>query len=46
MVDQFTIAQAARFLGWALLVNRIGGSTFVAVLNYAQVRTAQVNKQP
>lgn len=33
-----SIGHAARFIGLALLGNLIGGSTFVAVLNYAHIR--------
>ena len=36
--DEFTIAQTARFITLALLGNLIGGSIFVAVLNYAHIR--------
>jgi formate/nitrite transporter FocA (FNT family) len=38
MSGDFTIAQSARFIGLALLGNLIGGSLFVAVLNYAHIR--------
>jgi formate/nitrite transporter FocA (FNT family) len=42
---EVTVAQAARFIGWALLGNLIGGSLFVAVLNYAHIRqTRAVSK--
>ena len=39
--DDFTIGQAARFIGLALLGNLIGGSCFVALLNYAHIRRTQ-----
>ncbi len=38
MSSEFTIAQSARFIGLALVGNLIGGSLFVAVLNYAHIR--------
>jgi formate/nitrite transporter FocA (FNT family) len=38
MSDEFSIAQLSRFIGLALLGNLIGGSLFVAVLNYAHIR--------
>jgi formate/nitrite transporter FocA (FNT family) len=38
MSSEFTLAQAGRFIGLALLGNLIGGSFFVAVLNYAHIR--------
>jgi formate/nitrite transporter FocA (FNT family) len=38
MGGDVTIAQAARFVAWALVGNLIGGSLFVAVLNYAHIR--------
>lgn len=38
MSSEFTIAQSSRFIGLALLGNLIGGSLFVAVLNYAHIR--------
>jgi len=41
MSDEFTVAQAARFVGLALLGNLIGGSIFVGVLNYAHIRRTQ-----
>ncbi len=36
--SEFTIPMAARFIGIALLGNLIGGSCFVALLNYAHIR--------
>jgi formate/nitrite transporter FocA (FNT family) len=36
--SEFTLGQSARFIGLALLGNLIGGSLFVAVLNYAHIR--------
>jgi formate/nitrite transporter FocA (FNT family) len=38
MSDEFTVTQAARFIGIALFGNLVGGSFFVAVLNYAHIR--------
>jgi formate/nitrite transporter FocA (FNT family) len=38
MGSAVTVAQAVRFIGWALVGNLIGGSLFVAVLNYAHIR--------
>ena len=38
MSNEFTIAQSGRFIGLALFGNLIGGSLFVAVLNYAHIR--------
>lgn len=35
---EFTVGQSARFIGLALAGNLIGGSLFVAVLNYAHIR--------
>lgn len=39
--DEFGLAQAARFTSLALVGNLIGGSFFVAVLNYAHIRETQ-----
>jgi formate/nitrite transporter FocA (FNT family) len=39
--DQYTIDQAARFIGLAVLGNLIGGSVFVALLNYGHIRKTQ-----
>lgn len=39
--DEFTLYQCARFIGLALVGNLIGGSLFVAVLNYAHIRETQ-----
>ncbi len=36
--SEVSIARAARFIGLALIGNLVGGSLFVAVLNYAQIR--------
>lgn len=41
--DEFTALQAARFISIALLGNLIGGSFFVALLNYAQHRPTQAS---
>ena len=38
MSSDFAISDAVRFIGVALLGNLIGGSCFVAVLNYASIR--------
>ena len=40
--NEFILAQAARFIGVALLGNLIGGSIFVAILNYTHIRRTQV----
>jgi formate/nitrite transporter FocA (FNT family) len=39
--DEFTVAQSARFIGVALMGNSIGGTVFVAILNYAHIRKTQ-----
>jgi formate/nitrite transporter FocA (FNT family) len=39
--DQFTWTQCASFIAVALIGNLIGGSIFVAVLNYAHIRKTQ-----
>ena len=36
--DEFSILMAANFIGVALVGNLIGGSCFVALLNYAHIR--------
>jgi formate/nitrite transporter FocA (FNT family) len=36
--SEFTIAQSSRFIGLASLGNLIGGSLFVAVLDYVRIR--------
>lgn len=42
LVDEaFGVGQAARFLGVALVGNLIGGSLFVALLNYGHIRQTQ-----
>jgi formate/nitrite transporter FocA (FNT family) len=38
MSSELTIAQSSRFIGLALLGNMVGGSLFVAVLNYTHIR--------
>ncbi len=43
--DQVTLAAGARFTGLALLGNLIGGSVFVATLNYVHIRGSQPSKQ-
>ena len=39
--NDFTIGQAAAFIGVALFGNLVGGSVFVAILNYAYIRRTQ-----
>lgn len=39
--DQFTLGQSARFIGLAVLGNLIGGTVFVALLNYGHIRKTQ-----
>ena len=39
--DEFTVGQAARFIGVALIGNLIGGGVFVGVLNYGHIRKTQ-----
>ncbi len=39
--DQFSLAQALRFIGLAMAGNLIGGSFFVAILNYGHIRKTQ-----
>ncbi|WP_339138776.1 MAG: hypothetical protein WGN25_08800 [Candidatus Electrothrix sp. GW3-4] len=39
--DHFTLLPGLRFLGLAMLGNLIGGSVFVAILNYGHIRTTQ-----
>jgi formate/nitrite transporter FocA (FNT family) len=39
--DRFAALDALRFIGTALLGNLLGGSLFVAVLNYAHIRETQ-----
>jgi formate/nitrite transporter FocA (FNT family) len=41
--SEFSPVQAVRFIGLALVGNLIGGSLFVAVLNYAHIRETQRN---
>lgn len=41
MSNEFTALQAFRFITVALLGNLIGGSLFVALLNYAHIRRTQ-----
>ncbi len=42
--SEFTIVDSARFIGLALFGNLIGGSVFVATLNYAHIRETQRNE--
>ena len=39
--SEFTAIQALRFIGLALCGNLVGGSCFVAILNYAHIRRTQ-----
>lgn len=39
--DQFSLLQGIRFIGLAMLGNLIGGSFFVATLNYGHIRKTQ-----
>lgn len=39
--DQFTLLQILRFVGIAILGNLVGGSIFVALLNYGHIRQTQ-----
>lgn len=39
--DQFSLQQTARFIGLAVFGNLIGGSIFVATLNYGHIRKTQ-----
>lgn len=39
--DEFTFAQSSRFIGLAIFGNLIGGSVFVALLNYGHIRKTQ-----
>jgi len=39
--SEFTLLQSVRFIGLALFGNLVGGSLFVAVLNYAHIRETQ-----
>ncbi len=39
--DEFTFSETFRFIGWALFGNLLGGSCFVAVLNYAHIRKSR-----
>jgi formate/nitrite transporter FocA (FNT family) len=39
--DAFTLGQALRFIGLAMIGNLLGGSLFVAGLNYAHIRHSQ-----
>jgi len=43
--DQFSLGQVCRFIGVAILGNMVGGSIFVALLNYAHIRQTQIKKQ-
>lgn len=42
--DDFTTGAATRFIGTALIGNLIGGTCFVALLNYAHIRRTQAVK--
>ncbi|MCI5144533.1 MAG: hypothetical protein D3923_03180 [Candidatus Electrothrix sp. AR3] len=39
--DQFSLVQTLRFIGLAMSSNLIGGSFFVAILNYGHIRKTQ-----
>lgn len=45
MSEEFTILPALRFLALALIGNLLGGSVFVALLNYGHIRESQ-KRQP
>ena len=40
--DEFTAGESIRFIAWALVGNLVGGSCFVAVLNYGHIRRSRV----
>jgi formate/nitrite transporter FocA (FNT family) len=40
--DMFSIAQVLRFLVLAIFGNLVGGSIFVALLNYGHIRKTQM----
>lgn len=40
--DEFSAGQTFRFIGWALMGNLLGGSCFVAALNYAHIRRSRL----
>jgi len=42
--DHFTIYQTARFISVALVGNLVGGSVFVALLNYGHIRESQTTE--
>lgn len=42
--DEFTLAQVIRFIGCAMIGNLVGGSLFVAGLNYAHIRKSQATR--
>lgn len=39
--DEFTLSQSFRFIGLCVFGNLIGGSVFVAILNYSHIRMTQ-----
>jgi len=39
--DTFSLAQVLRFIAWAVLGNLIGGTIFVALLNYGHIKQTQ-----
>jgi formate-nitrite transporter family protein len=39
--DEFSLFQVFRFIGWAIFGNLVGGSIFVALLNYGHIRGTQ-----
>lgn len=45
ITDQFSWLQGARFIGLALAGNLVGGSLFVAVLNYGHIRETRATEK-
>ena len=45
ITDDFTVSQVAHFLVVAILGNLVGGSIFVALLNYGHIRKTQKKVQ-
>lgn len=44
--DHLTVTESLRFIGMALIGNLVGGSFFVAVLNYGHIRRTQEAEEP
>jgi formate/nitrite transporter FocA (FNT family) len=44
--SEFTLGESFRFIGLALAGNLVGGSFFVAVLNYGHIRRTRVQEEP